>query len=145
MIFPEKSCYVLPSHGKHMRFFLTLVVFLCLISLSCTAGCVSPSADTGGTADHVSGVVDAVAYEAYAVPIPNGKHMVFLTTENGFIGCTAFNLSTFEALGIPAVLVSGVSSVEDLLNAEATDVTVDAASRGIVPGMSCREVISLLG
>ena len=98
----------------------------------------------GNTSDHVSGVVDTVAYEAYAVPIPDGKHLVFLTTENGFIRCTEFNLSTFEALGIPEVLVSGVSSVEDMLNAEATDVTADAASRGIVPGMACREIISLL-
>ena len=90
-------------------------------------------------------MIDAVAYEAYATPLPEGKHLVFLTTENGVIGCTAFNLSTFETLGIPAVQVSGVSSVEDLLNAQATYVNAPAAARGVVSGMPCREIVPLLG
>ena len=57
------------------------------------------------------------------------------------IGCGYLNKETFEKLGIPACIVSGVKTFEDVLNAEIRYATKEAKRLGAEEGMPVKEFL----
>ncbi len=86
-------------------------------------------------AGHASGTLNGISYEGYCLPMPS-SNLIFITTAAGFIGCGFFDMTTFEKLGIPAVKITGVSTLEELLAGKIMYMTESAEKIGIRIGMT---------
>ncbi len=84
---------------------------------------------------HAFGTVNGVLIEGFCLPIPP-SNLIFITTPGGFIGCGFFDMRTFAKLGISAVRITGVSTLEELLAGNITEVTESAEKLGIRIGMT---------
>ncbi len=78
------------------------------------------------------------------IELPNAPNLVLLRGEKGFVMCGYLNIDVCEKLGIIAAMVSGVKTVEDLLDAQIKASTTKAKELGIVPGKKVREIIDLI-
>ncbi|UCD45546.1 MAG: DUF1805 domain-containing protein [Candidatus Bathyarchaeota archaeon] len=70
--------------------------------------------------------------------------LLLVKGEKGFVMCGYLNIDAAEKVGATAAVVSGVSSFEDILNAEIRSATSKAKALGLEPGMVVREVIGVL-
>ena len=90
---------------------------------------------------HASGNLNGVSFEGFCLPMPPSK-LIFITTVGGFIGCGFFDMHTFDKLGIPAVRITGVSTLEELLAGKISQVTVSAENLGVRVEMTGYEALS---
>ena len=67
--------------------------------------------------------------------------LVLVKAERGFVMCGYLNMDVADRVGDIACKVSGVSNIEDLLNAEIIEMTEKAKDIGIQPGMQGREAL----
>jgi uncharacterized protein YunC (DUF1805 family) len=86
----------------------------------------------------------------------NGKTLVFFTEQlgnmplviikarKGYVACSYISKETAEKVGDVAVFVSGVKSIDDMINAKVKDVTSWAEDLGIRAGMSVRKALEIL-
>ncbi|MBU0678321.1 MAG: YunC family protein [Verrucomicrobia bacterium] len=77
--------------------------------------------------------------------IPAGPfNLVAVLTDAGMIGCGAFDVKALDAFSYPAVRISGVATIDDLLNGIVKEANTNAQARGIKEGMTGREAAELL-
>jgi uncharacterized protein YunC (DUF1805 family) len=88
---------------------------------------------------------DGKSFQGVKSTIPGGPPLLLIKGENGFVMCGYLSLDVAEKVGLAAAIVSGVSSFEDVFNAEIKQATSKARELGIEPGMVVKEVISRLG
>jgi len=88
---------------------------------------------------------DGKSFQGVKSTIPNGPPLLLIKGEKGFVMCGYLNLDVAERVGLAAAIVSGVSSFEDVLNAEIKFATSKAKEQGVEPGMVVKDVISKLG
>jgi len=86
----------------------------------------------------------------------NGKTLVFFTEQlgnmplviikarKGYVACSYISKETAEKVGDVAVFVSGVKSIDDMINAKVKDVTSWAEDLGIRAGMSVKKALEIL-
>ena len=67
--------------------------------------------------------------------------LIIAKTDKGYVMCGYLNIEVAEKLGDVAAIVSGVSSVEELLEKPVKAVTTKARSLGVEPGMTGREAL----
>jgi uncharacterized protein YunC (DUF1805 family) len=67
--------------------------------------------------------------------------LLVIKADKGFVMCGYLDIGTAEVLGDAAVRVRGVSSFEDVLNAQVVDATQPAKELGIVIGMSGKDAL----
>lgn len=67
--------------------------------------------------------------------------LLVIKADKGFVMCGYLDIGTAEVLGDVAVRVRGVSSFEDVLNAQVVDATQPAKELGIVIGMSGKDAL----
>ncbi|MDP6460085.1 MAG: DUF1805 domain-containing protein [Candidatus Hydrothermarchaeota archaeon] len=67
--------------------------------------------------------------------------LLLVKAEKGFIMCGYLNIATANSLGDVAAKVTGVSSFEDVLEAEVVEVTEEARKLGIKEGIRGREAL----
>lgn len=72
------------------------------------------------------------------------KPFLIVRGYHGWIGCGYLNIDAASRLGDAAAVFSGVSTHEDLLDAEAVAVSTAGAALGLVVGMSGRDALELL-
>jgi len=77
------------------------------------------------------------------LPLP-GAPLVVAYGGVGFVMCGYLNIEAANKLNVPAAVVRGVSTVDDLLNAKIQQVSVSAAALGVTEGMTGREALSRL-
>jgi uncharacterized protein YunC (DUF1805 family) len=75
------------------------------------------------------------------VDLPDSPPLLVITAEKGFVMCGFLNVDTAERLGVAGVMVSGVKTFEDVLNAEAKTATSKAQSLGVKAGMKGAEAL----
>jgi uncharacterized protein YunC (DUF1805 family) len=97
---------------------------------------------------HVTKVdLDGVEATAYTVQLPKTT-LLAVATSLGYIMCGALDVGLLNARlrdrGIIAGRAVGVRTIEELLAAPLADVTLEAESRGIKPGMIGREALKLM-
>jgi len=86
--------------------------------------------------------------DGYSIPV-GSANIIFVTTTIGMIGCGAFDIRVLEHFGVPAakmkaVIKQTIESIDEILEAEVTEVNGPAVLRGIRKGMSGREALELL-
>ena len=79
---------------------------------------------------HALGNLNGVLFEGFSLPVPP-SNLIFITVAGGFIGCGFFDMHTFDKLRIPAVRITGVSTLEELLAGKISLATVAAEKLGI--------------
>jgi uncharacterized protein YunC (DUF1805 family) len=67
--------------------------------------------------------------------------LIVIKADKGFVMCGYLDIGTAEVLGDVAVRVRGVSSFDDVLNAQVVDATQPAKELGIVIGMSGKDAL----
>ena len=81
--------------------------------------------------------------EAFSVALQS-KNFVLLRGKRGFVMCGYLDLSAAEKFKDAAVVIKGVSSIEEALKTQVFDCTSVAKSLGIFKGQSIKEAISIL-
>jgi uncharacterized protein YunC (DUF1805 family) len=88
--------------------------------------------------------------EADGYVIPLGKvNLVNVVTDQGMVGCGAFDVAALNNFGYPAARVkpsrgSSIATIDDLLVGVIKDANDAAARLGIKVGMSGKEALDLL-
>ena len=70
--------------------------------------------------------------------------LLVIKADKGFVMCGYLDMAAAEKLGDAAVRVSGVSSFDDVLNAEVAAATEAAKKLGVKEGMSGRQALELM-
>ena len=78
------------------------------------------------------------------VELPNSPPLVILVGRRAFVACGFLNVELAEKLGIPCARVTGVRSVEDVLEKEVQQVTSKAKELGVIEGVKVKEVLDKL-
>lgn len=86
--------------------------------------------------------------EGYVIPLGT-VNLVFIKTEEGMIGCGAFDITALEQFGVPAAKMKpvagpSITSIDEILEAVVREVNEPAAERGITIGMTGKEALELL-
>lgn len=87
--------------------------------------------------------VGNVSLKGVRVDMP-GAPVLMLVGTKGFVGCGYFRTDVADRLSHAVVIVSGVSSFDDILAAPVASVSAAAAVLGIEQGMSGAEAARLL-
>jgi uncharacterized protein YunC (DUF1805 family) len=77
------------------------------------------------------------------VPLPKAP-LVLAYGKNGFVMCGYLNIQAAEKLGVAAAIVRGVSTVQDLLEAEVREISKSAAAKGVKTGMTGKQALAQL-
>jgi len=78
------------------------------------------------------------------VELPGSPPLLLIVAERGFVMCGFLNVDAAERLGVAAVMVSGVRTFEDVLEAEVRAATSKAKALGVREGMKGREALALM-
>lgn len=86
--------------------------------------------------------------EGYVIPV-GSLNLVFIRTEEGMIGCGAFDIAALERFGVPAAKMKPVSGpsitgIDEILDAIVKEANEPAAKRGITIGMTGKEALENL-
>jgi len=80
----------------------------------------------------------------FEIELPNAPPLILIRGKRGFIMCGYINLDVAEKLGLVVVRVSGVSSIEEMLEKEVSNVTSRAKEIGIKDGVKVKDIIDLI-
>ena len=72
------------------------------------------------------------------------KTLVVLRGSKGYVMCGYLNLEAADKFNDVAVIVTGVSSIEDVLNATVHSCSQAASSLGITQGQPIKDILSLI-
>lgn len=88
--------------------------------------------------------IDGEAFQGLKVELKGLPPLVLIEGDKGFVMCGYLNIDAAESLGATAAVVSGVSSWDDVLNAQIKTATTKAKALGLEPGRVVRDVIAAL-
>lgn len=88
--------------------------------------------------------VDGKSFQGLKVELKGLPPLVLIEGDKGFVMCGYLNIDAAESLGATAAVVSGVSSWDDVLNAQIKVATTKAKALGLEPGRVVRDVIAAL-
>ncbi|MEM0158990.1 MAG: DUF1805 domain-containing protein [Thermoplasmataceae archaeon] len=70
--------------------------------------------------------------------------VLILKGEKGYVMCGYLNIDAAEKLNDVAIRVTGVNSLDDMLNAQVKEATSGARSIGVNPGSKVSDIIHLI-
>jgi uncharacterized protein YunC (DUF1805 family) len=88
--------------------------------------------------------VDGKSALGLKVELPNSPPLLLIVGNTGFIMCGYLNMEVAEKLQVAAVMVSGVKSFKDILEAEVKVVSSKAKALGVNVGMKGKEALKKL-
>lgn len=71
----------------------------------------------------------------------NNSPLLLIKTKKGYAMCSYLNIETANKLNDIAIVVKGVKTFEEVLNANVVSVSEKAKEIGIKEGMNCRECL----
>lgn len=89
--------------------------------------------------------IDASGKQAdgYVIDL-GGVNLVMIKTDQGLIACGAIDVAVLDKFKIPAARISGVATIDDLLNGTIKEANQHAQALGITAGMTGREAAERL-
>ena len=76
--------------------------------------------------------------------LPEAPPLILIRGRRGFVMCGYLNIDVANKLGLIAARVTGVKSVEEMLDKEIAEVTTKAKEVGIKEGMIVKEALKFL-
>ncbi len=87
--------------------------------------------------------IDGFEFTGYRIATEQAALLMIKAT-HGFLGCGYFDLKTADKLREHVVIVSGVKSFSDMLDAPLVGISRAAAELGITPQMTGREALLVM-
>jgi uncharacterized protein YunC (DUF1805 family) len=84
-------------------------------------------------------------YWGFEGEIYSGSNLTFIKGGKGFIMCGYLNLEMAEKMNNVAAVVTGVKTIDDMLNKSVVSSTTNAQNLGIVPGISVLKALDKIG
>lgn len=88
-------------------------------------------------------VINGCPFAGIEVSLPKAP-LVLVHGAHGFVMCGYLNIEAADKLGVPAAMVRGVSTVDDLLKAPVQGVSKAALEKGVTIGMTGRDALTHL-
>jgi uncharacterized protein YunC (DUF1805 family) len=88
-------------------------------------------------------IINDTMLHGYEIELKNAM-LVVLTAPKGFIMCGYLNVEAADKFKDIAAIVRGIRSIDELLAAEISTVSIEAAKVGIKVGMTGKQAISLM-
>jgi len=79
--------------------------------------------------------------DGYVIPLET-CNLVFITKGNSLLACGAVDVMVMDKFNVPTAKVTGVSTVDDLLNGEVKAVNEAAAALGVAAGDNGRTALT---
>lgn len=87
--------------------------------------------------------LDGIDFEAVHVPTAK-TNVLLIKAAGGFLGCGYFDVNVANRVGDAAAIVTGVKTVEQMLEAPIVRLSEKAHEAGVREGMTGREALLLL-
>ena len=87
--------------------------------------------------------IDGIAFESVHVPTAK-TNVLLIKAAGGFLGCGYFDVNVANRVGDAAAIVTGVKTVEQMLEAPVVRLSERAKEAGVREGMTGREALLLL-
>lgn len=87
--------------------------------------------------------IDGMTFEGEHLKTARAN-ILLIKAKDGFLGCAYFDLGPAERLGEPVAIVTGVKTLEQMLDAKVIRASSAARSLGVKDGMSGREALLLI-
>jgi len=78
------------------------------------------------------------------VDLPDSPPLLLIIGQTGFVMCGFLNIDAAEKLNVPAAMVKGVKTFDDIFEAEIKAATSKAQMRGVKVGMKGKDAVKLL-
>lgn len=85
-------------------------------------------------------VIEGHEFEGIKIPTEKAS-ILMIKCDRGFLGCGYFNADTADKLGECMALVTGVKTLEDMFTAKVIRASHQAATLGILEGMSGQDAL----
>ena len=88
--------------------------------------------------------VNKTLFKAISLDLCDSSQLLMITSPKGYIMCGYLNINTAQKRGDVACIVTGVKTVDDVLNSNVVAVTSNAQKLGIEMGMPVKQVLEKL-
>lgn len=88
--------------------------------------------------------VGKTVFKAVEIDLCENGKLIAVTGKKGYVMCGYLNINTAQKRGEAACIVTGVKTIEDVLNADVVALTAEAQKLGIEMGMPVKEVLKKL-
>ena len=88
--------------------------------------------------------VNKTLFKAVCIDLCSNSQLLMITSPKGYIMCGYLNINTAQKRGDVACIVTGVKTIEDVLNSNIVALTSNASKLGIEMGMPVKQVLEKL-
>lgn len=88
--------------------------------------------------------VNKTLFKTVCIDLCDNSQLLMVTSHKGYIMCGYLNINTAQKRGDVACIVTGVKTVEDILNSKVVAVTSNAQKLGIEMNMPVKQVLEKL-
>lgn len=88
--------------------------------------------------------VNNVVFKAIHLELSDKGNLLMILGAKGYIMCGYLNINTAQKMGDVACIVTGVKTIEDVLNSKIVALTSNAQKLGIEMGMDVTDVLKKL-
>ncbi len=88
--------------------------------------------------------VNETVFKAVQIDLSERGKLLMIIGAKGYVMCGYLNINTAQKLGDAACMVTGVKTIDDVLNANIVALTAEAQKLGIEMGMPVKDVLKRL-
>ncbi|MDD3730573.1 MAG: DUF1805 domain-containing protein [Endomicrobiaceae bacterium] len=88
--------------------------------------------------------VNETVFKAVQIDLSERGKLLMIIGAKGYVMCGYLNINTAQKLGDAACMVTGVKTIDDVLNADIVALTAEAQKLGIEMGMPVKDVLKKL-
>lgn len=88
--------------------------------------------------------VNETVFKAVQIDLSDRGKLLMIIGAKGYVMCGYLNINTAQKLGDAACMVTGVKTIDDVLNADIVALTAEAQKLGIEMGMPVKDVLKKL-
>lgn len=88
--------------------------------------------------------VNKTLFKAIKADLCDNSQLLMITSPKGYIMCGYLNINTAQKRGDAACIVTGVKTIDDVLNSNVVALTSNAQKLGIEMGMPVKQVLDKL-
>jgi len=88
--------------------------------------------------------LNETVFKAVQIDLSERGKLLMIIGAKGYVMCGYLNINTAQKLGDAACMVTGVKTIDDVLNANIVALTAEAQKLGIEMGMPVKDVLKRL-
>lgn len=88
--------------------------------------------------------INGAVFKTIHIKLADNSNLLMIICPKGYIMCGYLNINTAQKMGDAACIVTGVKTIEDVLNSKIAALTSNAQQLGVQMGMPVSEVLKKL-